>query len=95
MQFVSMREFTASPKETQAKLAANSELVVTNNGTPTSEQFGSENRWGKFWSLGAGWNLHREAFMEDVDWLDEQTKQKTRLSSAPSSPVFAKHSIYT
>ena len=30
-----MREFTASPKETQAKLAANSELVVTNNGTPT------------------------------------------------------------
>ncbi len=35
MQFVSMREFTASPKETQAKLAANNELVVTNNGTPT------------------------------------------------------------
>ena len=35
MQFVSMREFTASPKETQAKLAASKELVVTNNGTPT------------------------------------------------------------
>ena len=35
MQFVSMREFTASPKETQAKLAADGELVVTNNGTPT------------------------------------------------------------
>jgi len=34
MQFVSMREFTASPKETQKKLAANGELVVTNNGTP-------------------------------------------------------------
>jgi len=35
MQFVSMREFTAYPKETQAKLAQNRELVVTNNGTPT------------------------------------------------------------
>jgi hypothetical protein len=35
MQFVSMREFTASPKETQKKLSANGELVVTNNGTPT------------------------------------------------------------
>jgi hypothetical protein len=30
-----MREFTASPKETQAKLAANGEIIVTNNGTPT------------------------------------------------------------
>jgi hypothetical protein len=35
MEFVSMREFTASPKETQKKLSANRELVVTNNGTPT------------------------------------------------------------
>ena len=35
VQFVSMREFTASPKETQAKLAANKELIVTNNGNPS------------------------------------------------------------
>ena len=35
MEFVSMREFTASPKETQKKLTVNGELVVTNNGTPT------------------------------------------------------------
>ena len=35
MQFVSMREFTASPKETQRKLSANGELVITNNGTPS------------------------------------------------------------
>ena len=36
MDFVSMREFTTSPKETQKKLLDNGELVVTNNGTPTS-----------------------------------------------------------
>ncbi|MCL2747081.1 MAG: hypothetical protein FWE59_00305 [Oscillospiraceae bacterium] len=35
MEFVSMREFTASPKETQKRLLANKEMVVTNNGTPT------------------------------------------------------------
>ena len=35
MDFVSIRDFTASPKETQKKLAANRELVITNNGTPT------------------------------------------------------------
>ena len=35
MEFVSMREFTASPKETQKKLLANKEIIVTNNGTPT------------------------------------------------------------
>ena len=35
MEFVSMKEFTTSPKETQKKLKAAGELVVTNNGTPT------------------------------------------------------------
>ena len=35
MQFVSMREFTSAPKETQSKLSSGGELVVTNNGTPT------------------------------------------------------------
>ena len=34
-----------------------------------SSVFGSDNRWGTFWSVGAGWNLHKEHFMEDVDWL--------------------------
>ena len=31
--------------------------------------FGSDNRWGTFWSAGAGWNLHKESFMEWADWL--------------------------
>ena len=35
-----------------------------------SSVFGSDNRWGTFWSVGAGWNLHKEGFMEDADWLD-------------------------
>ncbi len=27
--------------------------------------FGARNRWGTFWSLGVGWNLHRENFIAD------------------------------
>lgn len=28
-----------------------------------SSQFGSNDRWGSFWSAGLGWNLHNEAFL--------------------------------
>lgn len=34
-----------------------------------SSVFGSDNRWGTFWSAGAGWNLHKESFMEWAEWL--------------------------
>ncbi len=34
-----------------------------------SSVFGSDNRWGTFWSVGGGWNLHKEHFMEQADWL--------------------------
>ena len=44
MKFISMREFTATPKETQKKLTANGELIVTNNGTPTMLVIDIENR---------------------------------------------------
>lgn len=35
-----------------------------------SSLFGSNSQWGLFYSIGASWNLHNEAFMEDYDWLD-------------------------
>ena len=34
-----------------------------------SSVFGSDNRWGTFWSAGAGWNLHKEHFMAGAHWL--------------------------
>lgn len=30
-----------------------------------SSQFGANNRYAPFWSAGAGWNLHREEFLEN------------------------------
>ncbi|MBR4243257.1 MAG: SusC/RagA family TonB-linked outer membrane protein [Bacteroidaceae bacterium] len=35
-----------------------------------SSVFGSDNRWGTFWSAGLGWNLHKEHFMSDARWLN-------------------------
>jgi len=44
MQFVSMREFTSAPKETQKKLSNSGELIITNNGTPTMLVIDIENK---------------------------------------------------
>ena len=34
--------------------------------TSASSQFGSESRWANFWSVGLGWNLHNENFMQGL-----------------------------
>ncbi len=33
-----------------------------------NSSFGKYKRWAQFWSVGASWNIHKEAFY-DVDWL--------------------------
>lgn len=43
-----------------------------------SSQFGADNRWGLFWSVGAGWNIHRESFLKESTWLD---RLKVRFST--------------
>ncbi len=43
-----------------------------------SSVFGANNRWGNFWSIGIGWNIHREAFMSEQAWL---TQLKLRAST--------------
>lgn len=35
-----------------------------------SSRFSKESRWGNFFSVGASWRLSKEAFMEDVKWID-------------------------
>ncbi|MBR1463066.1 MAG: SusC/RagA family TonB-linked outer membrane protein [Prevotella sp.] len=30
-----------------------------------SSEAGNKNRWGSFWSVGAGWNIHNEPFLKD------------------------------
>jgi TonB-linked SusC/RagA family outer membrane protein len=38
--------------------------------TDGSSKFGENNRWGTFYSVGLSWNMHREAFLENVDLID-------------------------
>ena len=35
--------------------------------TSASSQFGSNNRWGSFWSFGLGWNIHNESFLKNSE----------------------------
>lgn len=32
--------------------------------------FGTNKRFTETWAVGLGWNIHNEAFMEDVEWID-------------------------
>ncbi len=34
-----------------------------------SSAYGNDSYWGTFWSLGVGWNLHHERFLEGNDWI--------------------------
>lgn len=36
-----------------------------------SSQFGSDNRWGAFWSAGLGWNIHKEAFLAKNSFINQ------------------------
>ena len=40
--------------------------------TDGSSSFGSDSRWGSFWSIGGGWNIANERFIEErVGWISE------------------------
>ena len=32
--------------------------------------FRSDTRWATFWSVGAMWNIYKEKFMNDIDWIN-------------------------
>ena len=35
-----------------------------------SSKFHEDNRWGTFWAIGGSWRAKEEAFLKDVEWLD-------------------------
>lgn len=36
-----------------------------------SSRFSKENRWNVFWSVGAGWRVNKEKFMENLNFINE------------------------
>lgn len=43
------------------------DFTLRSNG---SSMFGNENRWAFFWSVGLGWNIHKENFMSRFERLN-------------------------
>lgn len=35
-----------------------------------SSKFGPERRYGNFWTVGVGWSIDKEKFMQGVEWID-------------------------
>ncbi|MDE5612709.1 MAG: TonB-dependent receptor, partial [Odoribacter sp.] len=45
-------------------------LLDVNYRFSGSSETGADNRWGHFWSVGGGWNVHNESFMESLEWMN-------------------------
>ena len=46
-------------------------LFDANYRANASSLFGADKRWGHFWSVGVGWNMHNEGFLRNKEWLQQ------------------------
>jgi len=54
--------------------------------TSASSRYSPDNRWGSFWSIGIGWNVHHEEWARDRRWL-ERLKLRSSIGSTGSQSV--------
>ena len=59
-----------------------------------SSQFGSNNRWGTFWSLGLGWNIHKEAFMNPEIFSNLKLRGSLGYTGSQSQDAYASIGSY-
>ena len=67
-----------------------------------SSRFHKDHRWGTFWSVGANWRVSKEAFMEDVEWINNlsvklsygQQGNDNILTSTGASDYYLWQSLY-
>ena len=45
-------------------------FIVGSIRTDASSRFGSNNKWGTFYTIGASWNINKESFLSDVSWIE-------------------------
>lgn len=62
--------------------------------TNASSQFGANQRWGNFWSIGAGWNVHNEKWLEGAN-LFSRLKLRASVGSTGSQGANAYQSLAT
>lgn len=60
-----------------------------------SSQFGKNNRWGQFWSVGAGWNMHYENWMKQFENLNMlKLRGSVGYTGSQSSDAYAAIASY-
>lgn len=67
-----------------------------------SSEAGKDNRWGSFWSLGGGWNLHNERFIKVLKFVNRLKLRGSfgytgsqGFSSYDAMPTFLYYSNYS
>ncbi|WP_044213095.1 SusC/RagA family TonB-linked outer membrane protein [Saccharicrinis fermentans] len=68
-----------------------SDVTIRQSG---SSLFGADNRWGTFYSLGLGWNMHRETFLENSTWL-KQLKIRSSIGTTGNQNFDSYQSLST
>lgn len=69
-------------------------LLDLTGRTSASSQFGTDNRWAKFWSTGVGWNVHNESFLKNFTAL-KQFKLRASIGSTGNSNFLTNQSVAT
>ncbi|WP_319499632.1 SusC/RagA family TonB-linked outer membrane protein [uncultured Draconibacterium sp.] len=73
----------------------NKYLVDVSFRADGSSKFGSDNKVAPFYSMGVGWNLHRENFMKDINWLSQlRLKANTGLTGSVSFDPYMSNTLY-
>lgn len=62
--------------------------------TSASSQFGSDNRWGYFWSVGAGWNIHKENFINQEIFDNLKLRGSVGYTGSQSQDAYASMATY-
>ncbi len=62
-----------------------------------SSRFSDANKWGTFWAIGASWNISKEAFLENTDWLQELKLRASYGTTGNQSGIgsFQDEGLYT
>lgn len=68
-----------------------------------SSRFYKDNRWGTFWSVGGNWRISKEAFLQDVKWINNlsvklsygQQGNDNILNSLGTSDYYLWQSLYS
>ncbi|WP_432713870.1 SusC/RagA family TonB-linked outer membrane protein [Pedobacter sp.] len=60
-----------------------------------SSQYGSDKRFGTFWSTGIGWNMHNENFLKSYEWMNRLKLRATYGSTGSLNiPAYSALSRY-